>query len=349
MIHKITYTKEWLDDLAKIFPKKDPGLVEKVVMALSLVEQIAKNEIPFIFKGGTSLLLILGDLFRFSIDVDIVVSPGIKILDSFPKIIDQGLFYRFDEDKRDQNNQVPKSHFKFYYKSHYKTMQEEYVMLDILYQDEPYKELLQKPVMSKILKTEEPYPLVQVPTVDGILGDKLNAFAPRTLGIQFGSRKELEINKQLFDIELLFDRMSSVSAVRESYHRTGGNAVAYYSDRRFSKEEVLADTFETCLIIGFQGTRERELFDELVLGLKKLEGYVPGGKFNLPQAIRASSKVAYLTKLLSAEGHESYVYFDESKNLSEMNIGSTEFNRLNKLKKINEEAFFYWYQAIQNI
>ena len=43
--------------------------------------------------------------------------------------------------------------------------------------------------------------------MDCILGDKLTAFAPYTIGIPFGVDKELEIIKQLNDIACLFDEL----------------------------------------------------------------------------------------------------------------------------------------------
>ena len=48
-----------------------PHLAELVVHCLELVAALASRELPFRFKGGNSLLLILQSLERFSIDVDI--------------------------------------------------------------------------------------------------------------------------------------------------------------------------------------------------------------------------------------------------------------------------------------
>ena len=41
---------------------------------------------------------------------------------------------------------------------------------------------------------------VQTPTLEGLLGDKLAAFAPNTIGVPYGAGKSMEIIKQLFDI-----------------------------------------------------------------------------------------------------------------------------------------------------
>ena len=51
----------------------DPTLIEKVTKAFHLVEELSKTDLEFIFKGGTSLLLLLNKMHRFSIDIDIII------------------------------------------------------------------------------------------------------------------------------------------------------------------------------------------------------------------------------------------------------------------------------------
>jgi len=58
-----TFTKEWF--LGKSIEymrgkrKADPTLIEKATKAFHLLEELAKTNLKFIFKGGTSLLLLL--------------------------------------------------------------------------------------------------------------------------------------------------------------------------------------------------------------------------------------------------------------------------------------------------
>lgn len=76
MIVPASYTPEWIMGKRKIYPKSDPSIMEKVIYALTLVEQLAQTDLAFTFKGGTSLLLILPEPKRFSIDVDIVTTES---------------------------------------------------------------------------------------------------------------------------------------------------------------------------------------------------------------------------------------------------------------------------------
>ncbi len=47
-----------------------------MIHALSLVEQLSSQGLDFVFKGGTSLILLLDDAGRFSIDIDIVTTAA---------------------------------------------------------------------------------------------------------------------------------------------------------------------------------------------------------------------------------------------------------------------------------
>lgn len=58
---------------------RDPNLLERVVYAFGLLEAIKLSGLPFIFKGGTSLMLLMKHPMRLSTDIDIVVKPGTDI------------------------------------------------------------------------------------------------------------------------------------------------------------------------------------------------------------------------------------------------------------------------------
>ena len=85
MIGKNTFTKEWIETVSHQVGRgkknADPGLIEKVTKALLLLEELAKSDLTFIFKGGTSLLLLLNRMHRFSIDIDIIVDPTMQNAD----------------------------------------------------------------------------------------------------------------------------------------------------------------------------------------------------------------------------------------------------------------------------
>lgn len=60
--------------------KADPLLVERTIFAFELLSQLVKVRIPLVFKGGTSLLILMPKLRLISIDIDIVTSNFIMTL-----------------------------------------------------------------------------------------------------------------------------------------------------------------------------------------------------------------------------------------------------------------------------
>ena len=58
MIAKENYEKQRIMELHKS-SKKDPQLLERALYAFGLLEAIRRVGLPFIFKGGTCLLLLL--------------------------------------------------------------------------------------------------------------------------------------------------------------------------------------------------------------------------------------------------------------------------------------------------
>lgn len=82
MIKKECMTTEWIRTISVRNKYKDLNLIEKVIRAMSLLEMLKLSGCPFCFKfkGGSALILILGEsAHRLSIDIDIICPPGTDI------------------------------------------------------------------------------------------------------------------------------------------------------------------------------------------------------------------------------------------------------------------------------
>lgn len=71
-LRDINFLKNTIVILKRENPSADLQLLEKTIGALYLLENLVSEVLKFIFKGGTSLVLLLNDLKRFSVDVDII-------------------------------------------------------------------------------------------------------------------------------------------------------------------------------------------------------------------------------------------------------------------------------------
>lgn len=72
MINPRSRTVEWITEAAQRLGARDIILVEKTIRAFSLLEALARSGCPFLFKGGSSLMLHLSTSKRLSIDIDII-------------------------------------------------------------------------------------------------------------------------------------------------------------------------------------------------------------------------------------------------------------------------------------
>ena len=86
MISKDSLHIDWITKVSSAKRKADKILVEKVIRALMLLEGLVKQNLDFVFKGGTALMLILDSPKRLSIDIDIIIEKEPKNLDE-PTII----------------------------------------------------------------------------------------------------------------------------------------------------------------------------------------------------------------------------------------------------------------------
>ena len=116
MLKKENFTEEHIRDLQSA-SHRDPLLLERSVYAFGLLEAITRVGMPFIFKGGTCLMLLLERPMRLSTDIDIIVAPGTD-LNTF--IEEAGKIFPFvsvEEQVRKGKNNIEKRHFKFVYES----------------------------------------------------------------------------------------------------------------------------------------------------------------------------------------------------------------------------------------
>ena len=109
MIAKDSLQPEWIQKVSAENRKADKILIEKVIRALLLLEGLVESGLPFIFKGGTAVMLLQRQPKRFSIDLDIIV-PGKADFDAlFATFIEAKGFTRFEEQRRGASSQHRKA------------------------------------------------------------------------------------------------------------------------------------------------------------------------------------------------------------------------------------------------
>jgi hypothetical protein len=191
---------------------------------------------------------------------------------------------------------------------------------------------------------------VNVPTVEGITGDKLTAFAPTTTGILYGKGKELEMIKQLYDLGNLFNHIQSIPEVATSYSSFAAQEITY-RDLTIEPDDILRDTLDACRLIGFRNRSTTEAdksrFSELQRGIASFSEFPVLESFRIDEAITASAKIAYLCAKLLTRNHEPLERYDQQ-DISNLLIKNLQWNTLNKLKRLPDQAaFFYWWKCLE--
>ncbi len=345
MITRNSATKEWLDTVMKSYKRNDPGIVEKTIMALTLLEQLSVEGLDFIFKGGTSLMLLLDSYNRFSLDIDILLPDKPNNLeDIFNRICSNGMFKSWSEDKRKTPSNVPKVHYGFVWNSTIDGT-ERTVLLDILFQETGNRELLKIPIKHRVIETVPPEVPVKVQSVDSLLGDKLTAFAPNTTGIPYAVEKEVEIIKQLFDLGILFDELNNLNSVHTSFTQNCLQELSY-RQLRLNEEVVLNDCFDTALTLVYKGAYKTEDFSRLMKGIRGFKNFVFNSSYSQEDAIRSAAKVMYLVQTILS-GKDKYEKFETPEVVRELTINDPKWSKLNKIKKTDPEAFFYLFNAVK--
>ena len=359
MIKDYCFTDEWLDSFKKQKEHKriDKAILEKMIYALHLLERIKANGLDFIFKGGTSLVLLLEEGNRFSIDIDIICNTDRKTLETIlNKVIDTSKFKSYELDEhRSYKVGVPKAHYSFAFDSATKGKYSGTILLDVLIEDSIYPELTEKTVQTKWIDTEYDTKII-VPSIDAITGDKLTAFAPNTIGIPYFKGKDqqpfsMEICKQLFDLSKLFERIENMKIVAQSFDLFAKKEIVYRKTEisNLTPKTVLQDIIDTCTILAKKGkgsTEEKQKFTELQKGINAFgTGYLMNGNFRIDEAVTASARIAYLAAKILLKDLSPIEYYN-GQDIKEWNIETQEWNFLNRLKKQPDKSgFHYWFKA----
>ena len=114
MIEKHCFEHSWILKQREKLGGADPTLLEKTILAFELLGQLSLNGLSFVFKGGTSLLMLVDDFKRLSIDVDIFCKEDKRKLKKiFNQLIVSSPFSYWVKDHR-TSSQITKNHYKFF-------------------------------------------------------------------------------------------------------------------------------------------------------------------------------------------------------------------------------------------
>ena len=305
MISHSTFSKDWILAV-KGDERSDPGVIERQIYALHLLEELSLISSNFIFKGGTSLSLLAVEFPRFSVDIDILVDPAFKhffCIENLKKITEHSEFINVEEDVRVPKFDIDKRHFAFYFNGIFSTSA--YVLLDIVFDSSHYQDIRQVEIKNYLLKTTGELTVVSMPSVHDLLADKLGAFAPNTIGKKLGEGRDVEVIKQMYDVSFLmkhyllspsFDQIYIAMVEAEILRR--GMICDF--------KTPLLDTIRTSANILTEGKLNPKQFVLLKEAIRKFIYYVRDFSFNVESAKTCAIYSAYAALLALSGSQEQF-------------------------------------------
>lgn len=342
MLSREIFTLEYIRGLQKKY-KKDPGLLERVMYAFGLLEALAQVGMDFVFKGGTSLLLLTEHPLRLSTDIDIIVEPGTDVEKFVMEAAKIFPFKHHEKQSRKGKNRIEKAHYKFMYASPI-LKKDFYILLDIVFMESPYAALVEREIQNDILLTTGESSKIVMPSANCILGDKMTAFAPHTTGIPLGTKKELEIMKQLYDVATLSEIFTDQQELWETYDRVVAEEIAF-RDIAEDRESVLRDTIRTAACIIGRGCTDPEEYPMYVEGANALDSHILQGKYNGERAAIDACQVMYLAACVLKR--RPFVKIGNPERYIAETMAKSRYKKLSYIKKHKLEAYGYLVEAVR--
>lgn len=349
MISAESYSKDWILDVTqKQFPDTNNVLAERVIYALTLLEKLKESGFEFVFKGGTALLLSMGGLDRFSIDIDVVMPDKPKDINArLSAIGESGVFKKFEEDERENRLDVKKGHYKFYFDSVIQKGRLP-VVLDVIFDKPTYLQTLALPLACPFVKTGGREVVITVPTLEGLMSDKLTTLASDTVGISFGGDNRLQIAKQLYDVARLFDQVKDFEKVRAELERLVPVEARYKKIKNPGVDAILDECFDFSLVAASRGEHKPDRHKEIYGGAAGLKSYLLK-KIAVDEVMLWAGKIAYASRLLRTPGSAPAEKFRLDIDLAKWKITDRRYYGLNRIKKSYPEGYFYWHHAIRSL
>ena len=304
MLSKKNYSAEHILEQIKRYPSVDPAKMEMTIFAFGLLEELIRAGVPLIFKGGTSLMLLFDNPKRVSTDIDIIVPPDVSFDALFERVKKRFPFYEGEE-----RGQRGGSHFRHFYFMFYGPIsgKECRVNLDVAFEKNPYPHTLEKELTLPFLLSSGASSWVSLPSASSVLGDKLTAFAPNTVGVNPSMTSlgkpidnRLQVMKQFYDIARLSEVVDSLDEVLLSY-RACLRFENEFRGTSFGEKECLLDAFASAASVASMGEWDKasSFYAEVARpGIQGLATNVFDGKYNQLSAAVDAAKVMNLIAAL---------------------------------------------------
>jgi len=258
-------------------------LAEQAIHCLELVAELSSIGLPFQFKGGNSLLLILSEPKRFSIDVDVASDrPREEIEAALDEAVKRfGVFTRWERRQHKTKPWLPMTSYYLYYNSIIDPQPDTNIMFDVQMRRSAYKTEFKKVCCGALYKSEVK---VELPLPSSIISDKLLTLGPATLGIPIGKGKEAQRLKHVYDVSRLSKTLPDAANMRDSFRQCLEQENDLQETRNFTADDILKDTLAFLWTTAQHDTKPASsdipALDENIRGLEPFAGHLFESGYN---------------------------------------------------------------------
>lgn len=142
------------------------------------------------------------------------------------------------------------------------------------------------------------------------------------------------------------DKAEDGALVKKTFETFATTELRYRNQSKMTVADVLEDIYETSLCIVSRGASGKGNFAELTTGIQRVSRFIFSETFHIDKAITCASKAAYMASLMKA-GKKEIEKYQNPAIMKDWVIGEALWPKLNRLKKSNPEAFFYWYKTFE--
>lgn len=299
MIDQENLFESHINDLHHRYPTVAKEVFEMSMYAFCLLQALIDSGLDFIFKGGTCMMLLLGEPKRISTDIDILVNPKTDLARCLERTKKKYPFVSVLDATKDQTGFI--RHYSYPVPKIFGSRGLS-IRLDILRENNHYAKIDAIPLKSPLLITSGVVQLIKVPSIECLLADKLTAFAPKTIGVNpemtssgMPLNNHLQVIKQFFDAGTLFDYSSDFESLRTTYASIA-TCESFYRGGVFSEKESLQDSFLAALSIATNGEYDPNTYSAVYRsGIASLNDHLFAGGFNTVKAKHYAANVMLLS------------------------------------------------------
>lgn len=272
-------------------------LAELAVHALELVAELVREGLKFRFKGGNSLLVLLQDPRRFSIDVDISTDETREKIDECVQnvITKHGVFIKWQHRQHKTKPGLPMISYEIFFKSHFAESGETFIMLDAILHNTLYASAKMKIMCGDLFESSE---ICELPTVSSLLGDKMLTLGPNTLGIPLEKNKQAHRLKHVHDIGLLIQKIPDIGEIRKSIKLclVQENQL---QEKNLTLQQVFEDTLTFCHLPTLYNTEpdpaaiNNPTLMEILEGLKPFTEHLFSRQYSWNRLLVDTARIAF--------------------------------------------------------